>query len=45
MHRIEKAVAHVEMNMNNNGGTSMRDAVDRIENRLTIVEDHLTRKR
>lgn len=44
MRRIEKAMSHVEMNMNNNGGTSMRDAIDRIEKRLTLVEDHLTRK-
>jgi hypothetical protein len=45
MHRIEKAMSHVEMNMNNNGGSSLRDAVDRIENRLTLVEDHLTRRK
>lgn len=36
--RLEKAVAHVEMNMKNNGGSSLRDAVDRIENRLTELE-------
>lgn len=42
MQRVEKALAHVEMNMKNNGGSSMRDAIDRIENRLTIVEDYLT---
>lgn len=45
MHRIEKAMTHVEMNMNNNGGSSLRDAIDRIENRLTLVEDHLTRRK
>lgn len=36
--RIEKAVTFVEMNMTNNGGTSLRDAIDRIESRLTAVE-------
>lgn len=40
--RIENAVSHVEMNMKNNGGSSLRDAVDRIENRLTTVENYLT---
>ena len=33
--RLEKAVSHVEMNMKNNGGSSLRDAVDRIGNRLS----------
>lgn len=41
--RIEHAVSHVEMNMKNNGGSSMRDAIDRIEKRLTTLEDHVTR--
>lgn len=36
--RLEKAVSHVEMNMKNNGGSSLRDAIDRIENRLTDLE-------
>lgn len=44
-HRIENAVTHVEMNMKNNGGSSMRDAIDRIEKRLTTLEDHVTRPR
>ena len=43
--RIEQAVSHVESNMKNNGGTSMRDAIDRIEKRLTTLEDHVTRPR
>lgn len=43
--RIENAVAHVEMNMKNNGGSSLRDAVDRIEKRLTTLEDHVTKPR
>ena len=41
--RIEKAVSTVESNMNNNGGSSMRDAIDRIENRMTKVEDYITK--
>jgi hypothetical protein len=40
--RLEKAVAHVELNMKNNGGSSLRDAVDRIENRLTQLEKVIT---
>jgi hypothetical protein len=41
--RLDKAIAHVEMNMKNNSGTSMRDAIDRIENRLNRVEDFVTK--
>lgn len=41
--RLEKAVAHVEMNMKNNGGSSMRDAIDRIETRLNRLEDYVTK--
>lgn len=36
--RIEKAVTFVESNMTNNGGASLRDAIDRIEARLVAVE-------
>ena len=36
--RIESAVSFVEMNMTNNGGSTLRDAVDRIESRLTALE-------
>ncbi len=43
--RLEKAISHVEMNMKNNGGSSLRDAIDRIENRLTKVEEHITKPR
>jgi hypothetical protein len=43
--RLDKAITTVEMHMNNNGGTSLRDAIDRIENRLTIVEDYVTKPR
>lgn len=41
--RIENAVTVVESNMLNNGGSSLRDAIDRIEKRLTTVEDHITK--
>ena len=41
--RIETAVTIVEGNMVNNGGSSLRDAIDRIENRLTNLEDHVTK--
>lgn len=36
--RIEKAVSTVELNMMNNGGASLRDAIDRIEQRLDALE-------
>jgi hypothetical protein len=36
--RIEKAVSTVESNMMNNGGASLRDAIDRIEARLDALE-------
>jgi hypothetical protein len=42
--RIEKAVSFVEMNMTNNGGTSLRDAIDRIEMRLVVVENSVEKK-
>lgn len=41
--RLENAVSHVEANMKNNGGTSLRDAIDRIEQRLTLVETYITK--
>lgn len=41
--RIEQAVTIVEQNMVNNGGSSMRDAIDRIEIRLTQLEDLVTK--
>ena len=43
--RLDKAITTVEMHMNNNGGTSLRDAVDRIENRITKLEDYVTKPR
>jgi len=41
--RLDKAITTVEMHMKNNGGTSLRDAIDRIENRMTKVEDYITK--
>lgn len=41
--RIERAVSTVEQNMSNNGGASLRDAIDRIELRVASLEDHVTR--
>lgn len=41
--RLDNAITTVEMNMKNNGGSSLRDAIDRIENRMTKVEDYITK--
>ena len=41
--RLDNAITVVEMNMKNNGGSSLRDAVDRIENRITKLEDYVTK--
>jgi len=41
--RLDKAITTVEMHMKNNGGASLRDAVDRIENRITKLEDYVTK--
>ena len=43
--RLDKAITTVEMHMNNNGGASLRDAIDRIENRITKLEDYVNRPR
>lgn len=43
--RLDKAITTVEMNMKNNGGSSLRDAIDRIENRITKLEDYVTKPR
>jgi hypothetical protein len=43
--RLDKAITTVEMHMKNNGGASLRDAVDRIENRITKLEDYVTKPR
>lgn len=41
--RIENAVTIVEANMFRNGGSSMRDAINRIEERITVVEAYITK--
>ena len=43
--RLDKAITTVEMHMKNNGGASLRDAIDRIENRITKLEDFVTKPR
>lgn len=43
--KLEKAVDFVHEQMMNNGGSSLRDAVDRIERRLCDVEELVTKPR
>lgn len=43
--RLEKTMDFVEMQMKPNGGSSMRDSLNRIEERLTLVEENITRPR
>ena len=43
--RIESALTFVEEQMRPNGGSSLRDSLDRIENRLTQVESYITTPR
>ena len=40
--RLEKTMTFVEQQMLPNGGSSLRDSVNRIESRLTVVEEHIT---
>lgn len=40
--RLEKTMSFVEQQMLPNGGSSLRDSVNRIESRLTLVEEHIT---
>lgn len=40
--RLEKTMSFVEQQMLPNGGSSLRDSVNRIESRLQSVEDHIT---
>lgn len=42
--RLDKTMSFVEQQMLPNGGSSLRDSVNRIESRLTLVEEHLTSK-
>jgi hypothetical protein len=41
--RIEKDMKFVEEQMRPNSGSSLRDSLDRIENRLTLVEAYITK--
>ena len=42
-HRVERALIAVEKDLlTNNGGSTTRDAIDRIESRLTTLEDYVT---
>ena len=41
--RIEKDMRFVEEQMRPNSGSSLRDSLDRIENRLTLVEAYITK--
>ena len=43
--RIDTALGFVEEQMKPNSGSSMRDSLDRIENRLTQVESYITTPR
>jgi len=40
--RLEKTMHFVEQQMLPNGGSSLRDSVNRIEFRLNAVEEHIT---
>lgn len=40
--RLDRAITQVEHNMVPNGGSSLRDAINRIESRVTRIEEHLT---
>lgn len=41
--RLEKTMLFVEEQMKPNHGSSLRDSLDRIENRLTLVETYITK--
>lgn len=43
--RLERTMDYVEMQMKPNGGSSIRDSLNRIESRLTLVEEHITNPR
>lgn len=43
--RLDKTMSFVEQQMIPNGGSSLRDSVNRIENRLNLLEEHVTRPR
>jgi hypothetical protein len=41
--KLEKTIDFVEEQMKPNSGSSVRDSLDRIENRLTLVEAYITK--
>jgi len=43
--KMDEHVTFVEMQMTANGGSSMRDAISRIEHRVNVIEEHLTQPR
>lgn len=40
--KVEQHVTFVEAQMTPNGGSSLRDAIQRIESRVNAIEEHLT---
>jgi hypothetical protein len=40
--KVEQHVVFVESQMTPNGGSSLRDAIHRIESRVNAIEEHLT---
>lgn len=40
--KLDRTMSFVEQQMYPNGGTSIRDSLNRIEQRLTVVEDFVT---
>lgn len=43
--KMEQHVTFVESQMTPNGGSSLRDAIQRIESRVNAIEEHLTTPR
>lgn len=41
--KLDRTMSYVEQQMHPNGGTSLRDSLNRIEQRLTFVEDFITK--
>lgn len=41
--KLERTIDFVEEQMKPNSGSSVRDSLDRIENRLTLVEAYITK--
>jgi hypothetical protein len=43
--KMDEHVSFVENQMTANGGSSLRDAIARIEHRVNVIEEHLTQPR